>query len=141
MNLRKKIINFLLTFLFIIISYTIYYDMILNILSNNCSPIAWGLIEKDNSFLINFINWYKKWENFMCIWYFNSLLKNSELTLTIYILFLWLTVIPFISNNVKLNFKYKTIFFIVWITILILFVLFFIINTPYLKHWFPTVKW
>lgn len=135
MKIKKKIINFLLIFLFIVITYTVYYDIILNILSNSCRSIAWGLIEKDSSFLTNFISWYKKWENFMCTWYFNSLLKNSKLTLTIYILFLWLTLIPFISNQFELKFKYKNIFFIIWMVVWVLLCLFYTLNTRYLNHW------
>lgn len=108
-NIGKQEIIFILKLLaYIAITYFIYIILKQYFIIDNCHPIIWWL----------WSTWY------LCSWYLNFFDKSS---IYMYVLFLWVTIIPFINIKYKLLNK---IIFVGWIFIILLVIMFMYSITP-----------
>ncbi len=117
-NLKKSLI-LLIVIILIWIIYQLYYIVIWNFIDISCFTWFWFQKIRYDSWFLEFINQYKVGEFYSCSNIYRNIIINPHVTLTLFLLFVWSILFPFINNLFNLQWKYK-LYYTNWIAILLI---------------------
>ena len=104
---KQDFIFFWKIVVYIIVTFIAYLFITQHFITDNCEVIKWGLG-----------GWY------LCFWYFNFFNVSS---ICFYLLFLWITIVPFIKRKYLFP---NIIVYMAWIITLILIIIYIYTVTP-----------
>jgi hypothetical protein len=117
-NLQKTLI-LLIVIILIWIIYQLYYTIIWKFIDISCSTWFWFQKMTYDSWFLEFINQYKVGEFYSCSSTYRNIIINPWVTLTLFLLFVWSLLFPFINNIFHLKWKYS-LYYTNWIALLLI---------------------